>query len=49
MSPEGVSPETIETVKATVPVLRQHGTDIVTKFYDNLFETYPSVRKQFNT
>lgn len=49
MTAEGVSPLTIETVKATVPVLQKHGIDIVTKFYDNLFEAYPSVRKQFNT
>lgn len=43
-----LSPETVAAVKSSVPLLRSHGTAIVTRFYPMLFERYPSVRKHFN-
>lgn len=38
----------VETVKASVPVLKKHGTDIAVQFYKTLFERYPHFKKQFN-
>lgn len=39
----------VETVKATVPILKKHGPDIAVHFYKTLFERYPHFKKQFNT
>lgn len=47
MAPE-LTPDTIATVKATVPVLKEHGVAIITRFYAILFERYPSVQRYFN-
>lgn len=44
-----ISPGTIQIVKDSRAVLKEHGTEIVSTFYDTLFERYPEVRKQFNT
>lgn len=38
----------IATVKATIPALKTHGVEIITRFYHVLFERYPSVMPQFN-
>eukprot|EP00171_Calliarthron_tuberculosum_P014760 IDg14760t1 len=40
--------ETIATVKATIPALRSHGVQVVTRFYALLFERFPAVRRHFN-
>ena len=40
--------KTIEIVKSTVPVLKEHGLDITKTFYKNLFETHPEVKSFFN-
>ena len=42
-----LSPTTIEIVKATVPVLREHAEAITNKMYDNLFEKYPETKELF--
>ncbi len=42
------SPQTIEIVKATVPVLEEHGTAITTVFYQNMFDEHPELLDIFN-
>ncbi|MGE6570914.1 globin domain-containing protein [Psychrobacter namhaensis] len=42
------SPKTLEIVKATVPVLEEHGTAITTVFYKNMFEAHPELLDIFN-
>lgn len=41
-------PKTIEIVKATVPVLEEHGTAITTVFYQNMFDEHPELLDIFN-
>jgi len=43
-----LSPSTIETVKATVPVLREHAETITSTMYDILFDKYPETKALFN-
>ncbi|OCS88584.1 NO-inducible flavohemoprotein [Caryophanon tenue] len=40
--------QTIETIKATVPVLAEHGTAITKTFYKNLFDAHPQLLNIFN-
>lgn len=40
--------QTIETIKATVPVLEAHGTTITKTFYRNLFNAHPELLNIFN-
>lgn len=42
------SPKTLEIVKATVPVLEEHGTTITTVFYKNMFDEHPELLDIFN-
>lgn len=42
------SPRTLEIVKATVPVLEEHGTAITTVFYKNMFNQHPELLDIFN-
>lgn len=44
-----LSESTIETVKATIPVLKEHGVDITSRMYDVLFEKYPDTKALFST
>lgn len=44
-----LSPITIETIKATIPVLREHGEAITSKMYDILFENYPDTKSMFSS
>ncbi|CAA6819695.1 MAG: Flavohemoprotein (Hemoglobin-like protein) (Flavohemoglobin) (Nitric oxide dioxygenase) (EC [uncultured Thiotrichaceae bacterium] len=44
-----LSPLTIETVKATIPVLREYGDTITAKMYDILFENYPETKSMFSS
>lgn len=39
---------TIDTVKATAPVLAEHGLAIVQRFYDRLFDAHPELKNLFN-
>jgi len=43
-----LTPEQIETVQATVPLLREHGEALTTRFYQRMFADYPEVRPFFN-
>lgn len=43
-----LSPSTIETVKATIPVLKEHGLAITSRMYDILFEKYPETKALFS-
>ncbi len=40
--------KTIDTVKATVPVLAEHGEAITTRFYQLLFQNHPELKNIFN-
>ncbi|MFG6113556.1 NO-inducible flavohemoprotein [Halobacillus sp. MO56] len=40
--------QTIATVKATVPVLAEHGEQITTRFYQMMFEAHPELKNVFN-
>ncbi|HHC74813.1 MAG TPA: hypothetical protein ENK78_07040 [Thiothrix sp.] len=42
-----LSPETIATVKATVPVLKEHAVAITTAMYDIMFEKHPELKSLF--
>jgi nitric oxide dioxygenase len=43
-----LSVETKSIIKATVPVLEEHGTAITTVFYKNMFEAHPELLNIFN-
>lgn len=43
-----LTPEVQAIVKSTVPALREHGTEIVSRFYSLLFLRYPKLKKMFN-
>ncbi|GIP37541.1 flavohemoprotein [Paenibacillus sp. J31TS4] len=43
-----LQPSTIETIKATVPVLQAQGRQITTRFYQLLFEKHPELLNVFN-
>lgn len=40
--------KTKDTVKATAPVLAQHGNAIIVRFYKRLFEAHPELKNVFN-
>lgn len=42
-----LSQQTIDTVKATVPVLKEHATEITSTMYDIMFENHPEVKSLF--
>ena len=44
-----LSQTTIDTVKATIPVLQEQGLAITTRMYDILFEKYPGTRDLFGS
>lgn len=44
-----LSPETIETVKATIPFLNENGTTLTKHFYKRLFAGNPEVQEYFNS
>lgn len=43
-----LSQKTIDVVKSTVPVLKEHGVEITTTFYKRMFEKHPEVKEMFN-
>jgi nitric oxide dioxygenase len=43
-----LSQKTIQTIKSTVPVLKVHGTEITTRFYQSLFTSHPELLNIFN-
>lgn len=40
--------KTIDIIKSTVPALKEHGVEITTLFYKNMFEQNPEVKELFN-
>ena len=40
--------KTIETIKSTVPVLKEHGLEITKTFYKTMFTNNPEVKELFN-
>lgn len=44
-----LTPRQIELVKATVPVLREHGVALITHFYQRMLNGNPELRNIFNT
>jgi nitric oxide dioxygenase len=43
-----ISQQTIDIVKSTAPVLKQHGQAITTRMYKIMFEKHPEVKTQFD-
>lgn len=43
-----LSQKTIDIVKTTVPVLKEHGMEITTTFYKIMFRNNPEVKEMFN-
>ena len=43
-----LSQNTIEIVKSTVPVLKEHGVEITTTFYKNMFANHEEIKGMFN-
>ncbi len=43
-----LSASTIATVKATIPVLKEHAVHITSRMYEHLFERYPQTRALFS-
>ncbi len=43
-----VNQKTIEIVKSTAPILKQHGQEITSRMYEIMFEKYPEVKAQFS-
>jgi nitric oxide dioxygenase len=43
-----LTPTTIATIKATAPVLAEHGYAIIERFYQRLFEAHPELKNVFN-
>ena len=43
-----LSQKTIEVVKSTVPVLKEHGLEITKTFYKRMFENNPEIKAMFN-
>ncbi|KAL4863843.1 hypothetical protein BDV12DRAFT_21353 [Aspergillus spectabilis] len=43
-----LSPEQIPLIKATVPVLQEHGVTITKLFYDNMLKAHPELHTVFN-
>lgn len=44
-----LSPEQVQTIKATVPVVQQYGNTITTVFYENMLDAHPELNTVFNT
>lgn len=40
--------ETRDIVKATVPILQEHGSEITKRFYQLMFENHPELKNIFN-
>jgi nitric oxide dioxygenase len=44
-----MTPEQIKIIKATVPVVQEHGNTITTVFYKNMLSAHPELKTVFNT
>lgn len=45
---EEMSQQSIDIVKSTAPILKQHGQKITTRMYEIMFHNYPEVKAQFD-
>lgn len=43
-----ISQETINVVKSTAPVIKEHGKTITSRMYEIMFDTHPEVKSQFD-
>ncbi|RSR40897.1 flavohemoprotein, partial [Acinetobacter baumannii] len=43
-----MTPQQIELVKSTVPVLREHGVTLTTYFYKRMLNNNPELKNVFN-
>ncbi|MEB3280479.1 MAG: globin domain-containing protein [Lyngbya sp.] len=43
-----VSPQTIELIKSTAPLLKKQGQQITSRMYEIMFQNHPEVKEQFN-
>lgn len=43
-----LSPEQIDTIKATVPVVQEYGYSITSRFYKNMLDDHPGLNSVFN-
>ncbi|CAK3760922.1 related to flavohemo [Lecanosticta acicola] len=43
-----LTPEQVQIIKTTVPVLQEHGATITTLFYSNILEEHPELNNVFN-
>ncbi|TMW55353.1 hypothetical protein Poli38472_013244 [Pythium oligandrum] len=46
--PRAMAPSTIQILKATAPVVKEHGTAITSTMYKTMFSRYPEVKNLFN-
>lgn len=44
-----LTPEQVKIIKATVPVLQEHGLTITTTFYKNMLDAHPELNSVFST
>lgn len=45
---QAISQQTIDTVKSTAPVIKEHGKAITSRMYEIMFTTHPEVKSQFD-
>lgn len=45
---QAISPQTINVVKSTAPVIKEHAKAITSRMYEIMFTTYPEVKSQFD-
>lgn len=43
-----LSQKTIDIIKSTLPVLKEHGLEITKTFYNTVFTNNPEVKTMFN-
>ena len=47
-TPNQISQQTINIVKSTAPLIKQHGQKITTRMYKIMFDKHPEVKAQFD-
>ncbi len=45
---QAISQQTIDTVKSTAPVIKEHGKAITSRMYEIMFAIHPEVKSQFD-
>ncbi|MEL7010108.1 MAG: globin domain-containing protein [Cyanobacteria bacterium J06629_2] len=45
---QAISQQTIDTVKSTAPVIKEHGKAITSRMYEIMFTIHPEVKSQFD-